>query len=71
MTAVDITFPSSDAAVNFVTKESPIHVSVFGNIDAAKREPLRAAFEAAMRAHGDDAGVRFDAPYVVVTARRR
>jgi len=44
---------------------------VFGNIDAAKREPLRAAFEAAMRAHGDDAGVRFDAPYVVVTARRR
>ena len=40
-------------------------------IDAAKREPLRAAFEAAMRAHRDDAGVRFDAPYVVVTARRR
>ena len=39
-------FPSLDAAVNFVTNESPLHVSVFGNIDAAKREPLRAAFEA-------------------------
>ena len=55
-------FPSLDAAVNFVTNESPMHVSVFGNIDAAKREPLRAAFEAAMRARSDDAGVRFDAP---------
>ena len=64
-------FPSLDAALNFVTNESPLHVSVFSNVDAAKREPLRAAFEAAMRAHSDDAGVRFDAPYVVVTARRR
>jgi SAM-dependent methyltransferase len=64
-------FPSLDAAVNFVTNESPMHVTVFGNVDAAKREPLREAFEAAMRARSNDAGVRFDAPYVVVTARRR
>ncbi len=64
-------FPSLDAAVNFVTNESPMHVTVFGNVDATKREPLRKAFEAAMRAHADDDGVRFDAPYVVVTARRR
>jgi hypothetical protein len=47
---------------------APIAVEV---VDAAKREPLPAAFEAAMRAHSDDAGVRFDAPYVVVTAARR
>jgi SAM-dependent methyltransferase len=64
-------FTSLDAAVNFVTNESPMHVALLGNVDAAKHEPLRAAFEAAMRAHGDGSGVRFDAPYVVVTARRR
>jgi SAM-dependent methyltransferase len=64
-------FASVDSAVNFVTNESPKHVTLFGQIDSAAREQLRAAFEAAMKAHSDDAGVRFDAPYVVVTARRR
>ena len=64
-------FPSLDAAVNFVTNESPMHVSLFGDVDAAKREPLREAFQTAMRTHSDESGVRFDAPYVVVTARRR
>jgi SAM-dependent methyltransferase len=63
-------FPSVDAAIDFVVRESPMHVSLLANIDAAKREPLLAAFDAAWRACADDTGVRFDAPYVVVTARR-
>jgi SAM-dependent methyltransferase len=64
-------FATVDSAVNFVTNESPMHVAVFGQLDFATRGRLQAAFEAAMEAHSDDAGVRFDAPYVVVTARRR
>ena len=64
-------FPSLDAAVNFVTRESPMHVAVLANADPAQREPLLAAFEAALRARSDDSGVRFDSPYLVVTARRR
>jgi SAM-dependent methyltransferase len=65
-------FPSVAAAVRFVTEQSPMHVSVFDMLDPNARERLRGAFEAAMRSHADDAGaVAFDAPYVVVTARRR
>jgi SAM-dependent methyltransferase len=64
-------FPSVDAAVRFVTYESPMHVSVLGDVDAAQRGPLLAAFEAALRARSDETGVRFDSPYVVVSARRR
>jgi hypothetical protein len=60
-----------DSAVNFVTNESPKPVAVFDQVDFATRGQLQAAFEAAMEAHSDDAGVRFDAPYVVITARRR
>ena len=40
---------------------------LFGH--SGRREPLRSR-SSAMRARSDDAGVRFDAPYVVVTARR-
>lgn len=64
-------FPSLDAAVEFVTRQSPMHVSLLANVDAAKRGPLLDAFEAAMRMHADDSGVRFSSPYIVVTARRR
>ena len=61
-----------DEAVHFVTRESPMHVSVLGNVDGAKRDPLIAAFEEAMRAHLDaDGKVTYDAPYAVVTALRR
>ena len=44
-------FASLDVALNFVMHESPMHVSLFGNIDGAQRETLLAAFEAALRAH--------------------
>jgi SAM-dependent methyltransferase len=64
-------FPSVDAAVDFVARESPMHVTLLANVDAAQRQALLAAFDAAWRAFADDTGVRFDAPYVVVTARRR
>jgi hypothetical protein len=60
-----------DTAVHFVTRESPMHVSLLGNVDTSVREPLLAAFEEALRACADGAGVGFDAPYVLVTARRR
>jgi ubiquinone/menaquinone biosynthesis C-methylase UbiE len=65
-------FASLDAAMRFLTNESPTHVSVLGNVDQAQHDPLVTAFETAMRAHaGADGHVSFDSPYVVVTARRR
>ena len=65
-------FASLDTAQEFVTRESPMHVSVLGNVDAARRGQLVAAFEAALRDHRDgNGGVSFGAPYVVVTAARR
>lgn len=61
-----------DEAVHFVTHESPTHVSVFGNLDGAKRDRLVAAFEDVLRGHLDaDGNVTYDAPYAVVTALRR
>lgn len=65
-------FESLDAAVHFLTNESPLHIDVLGRVDAAQGQRLVAAFLAAMQAHADaDGRVSFDAPYVVVSARRR
>jgi ubiquinone/menaquinone biosynthesis C-methylase UbiE len=65
-------FESLDAAMHFVTTESPMHVSLLGNIDQAQRDQLMVEFEGALRACADaDGRVAFDTPYVVVTARRR
>jgi len=65
-------FASLDAAMRFLTNESPMHVSVLGNVDHAQRDPLVSAFATAMQAHADaDGRVTFEAPYVLVTARRR
>jgi hypothetical protein len=56
----------------FLTNESPMHVSVLGNVDQAQRDQLLTAFETAMGAHADaDGHVSFGSPYVVVTAKRR
>jgi SAM-dependent methyltransferase len=61
-----------DAAMYLLANESPIHVSLLGTLDEAKRDELLAAFEDAMRANVTADGlVAFEAPYVVVTARRR
>jgi hypothetical protein len=58
--------------MHLLADESPIHVSLLDNLEAAKRDELLAAFEDAMRANiGADGLVAFDAPYLVVTALRR
>jgi SAM-dependent methyltransferase len=63
---------SVDDAMHLLEHESPIHVSLLGNLDDTKRRDLLAAFEDAMRSNaGADGQVSFDGPYVVVTARRR
>lgn len=61
-----------DEAVRFVTRESPMHVSVLARVESAKRDQLVAAFEDTFRALvGSDGTVTYDAPYAVVTAIRR
>jgi SAM-dependent methyltransferase len=65
-------FESLEAAVHFLTHESPLHVDVLGRVDTAQRRRLVAGFAAALQAHARvDGRVSFDAPYAVVTARRR
>jgi SAM-dependent methyltransferase len=64
-------FDSLDAALAFVTEESPMHVGTFGRADAGQRDRLREAFREALSEHATADGIRFEAPYVVVTATRR
>jgi ubiquinone/menaquinone biosynthesis C-methylase UbiE len=65
-------FESLDAAVHFVTKESPMHVALLENVDGTRRQRLQTEFEAALRTHlKSDGAVSFDSPYVAVTALRR
>jgi len=66
------TFDSKDDALHFVRYESPMHVDVFSRVDEGVGDRLQAAFDDALSAHLTDAGgVRFEAPYVVITAVRR
>jgi SAM-dependent methyltransferase len=61
-----------DDAMHLLAHESPIHVTLLGNLDEGKRDELLAAFEEVMRANvTDDGVVAFDAPYLVVTGLRR
>jgi SAM-dependent methyltransferase len=64
-------FASLDAALHFLVHESPMHVDVFGRVDEHQHDRLSAAFRDALGPHADGDGVRFDTPYVVVTASRR
>lgn len=65
-------FGSVDDAVRFVTDESPMHVTTLTYLDDETRSRLIAAFTAAFTAHeSSDGTVAFDAPYAVITARRR
>jgi SAM-dependent methyltransferase len=65
-------FDSLAAAQHFLRHESPMHVDVFRRVDADQRERLEAAFLDALRPHlRSDDGVRFDTPFVVITAGRR
>lgn len=63
-------YPSMDAALHFLTDESPMHVDVFARA-GAQRERLVEAFREAMTPYDGTGGVRFDVPYVVVSAVRR
>ncbi len=61
-----------DEAMYLLAHESPIHVTLLGNLGDTKRDELLAAFEVAMRANvAADGLVTFEAPYLVVTALRR
>lgn len=65
------TFESLDAAMHFVTSESPMHVNTF-HAAGSRRDALAAAFEDALAAHlAADGQVAFDSPYSIVTAIRR
>jgi SAM-dependent methyltransferase len=65
-------FESVDAGMHFLTRESPLHVDVFCRVDAAQSGRLLAGFRSALQVYaGVDGSVSFEAPYVVVTARRR
>ncbi|MDR3658909.1 MAG: class I SAM-dependent methyltransferase, partial [Mycobacterium sp.] len=65
-------FESLAAAVQFVTEESPMHVSTLAYLDDATRARLVGAFTAAMATHESaDGTVAFDAPYALITAQRR
>lgn len=64
-------YESLDAAMRFLTDESPMHVAVFARIEGAQRDRLVEAFRDALSPHEGTDGVSFDVPYVVVTAIRR
>jgi SAM-dependent methyltransferase len=65
-------FASPAAALQFLVHESPMHVDVFRRSDEQQRNRLTAAFRDALAPHTDaDGVVRFDTPYVVVSAIRR
>jgi SAM-dependent methyltransferase len=64
-------FSSLDDAVRFVCEESPIHVSIFDQIDDDQHVALRSAFEDALGRHrGADGRVAFEVPYAIVSALR-
>lgn len=64
-------FDTHADAMRFVTEESPMHLTVLGNVSGSQRDALLTAFDEAMRAHLDQERVRFVSPYSVVTATRR
>lgn len=65
-------FDSVESAVRFIAEESPMHVDLLGKLDESTRHRLLDAFTRAVNAATDaDGRVSFDAPYAVVTARRK
>ena len=64
-------FDSVDAALGFLTDESPMHVNVFRGLDGETRRELLDAFRADLLPHVDGGAVAFDAPYVIVSATLR
>jgi SAM-dependent methyltransferase len=65
-------FDSMMGALFFLTGQSPMHVAVFAQAEEPQRRALAAAFEDALDPHlCADGAVRFDTPYVVVSAVRR
>ncbi|MGW4097479.1 class I SAM-dependent methyltransferase [Mycobacterium sp. NPDC004974] len=65
-------FDSVESAAGFIADESPMHVDLLSRLDEPMRGRLLDAFNAALSAQADKEGrVAFDAPYAVVTARRK
>jgi SAM-dependent methyltransferase len=65
-------FESVESAVRFIALESPMHVNLLSRLDEMTRTRLLDAFTAALTAQADGVGrVAFDAPYALVTARRK
>lgn len=65
-------FESVESAVRFISDESPMHVHLLSQLDETTRDRLLDAFTVALSAQADSTGqVAFEAPYAVVTARRR
>ena len=61
-------FASVAAALDWLQKESPMHVATFARAGAARQE-LADAFGAALQQHAEPSGVvAFSSPYVVVSA---
>jgi len=64
-------FDSLEAAVRFVTDESPMHVNIISALDDDTRSRLVDAFTSALATRRRADGiVAFDAPYAVISARR-
>ncbi|WP_135453259.1 class I SAM-dependent methyltransferase [Mycobacterium sp. DL99] len=65
-------FDSVESAARFIADESPMHVDLLSRLDEPMRGRLLDAFTGALSAQADEEGrVAFDAPYAVVSARRR
>lgn len=64
-------FDSLDAALGFLTDESPMHVDVFRGLDGGTRQELLEAFRVALLPHVDGGAVAFDAPYAIISATLR
>ncbi len=65
-------FDSVESAARFIADESPMHVDLLSRLEEPMRGRLLDAFTVALGAQADDEGrVSFDAPYAVVTARRK
>lgn len=64
-------FASVERAVDFITRESPMHLDILARLDDEMRARLVDAFRVALGAHAGPDGVQFGAPYAIITAHAR
>ena len=64
-------FDSTSSAMQFISRESPMHVNLLERLEPGRRDQLLAAFGTALATCTDEAGrVAFTSPYLIATARR-